>query len=414
MTRKTKHVTLIILLLLVAALAIAGCGGKAKQNVSTPSSDKSGSIKIGMTAAITGPYSEFGEAMRRAAIIAVDEWNAKGGINGRNVELVALDDQLDPNKAAINAKKLIEEEKVVAIIGPAGSGPMFAVIPLAQAKNIPHINVVAQTVQIAYPDGTDKPPRLNLFSTAIQNDVEAIGLAKFSGSHWKKVGLICESTTYGKSGIDLIASQLEKEFGIQPVGKEQYDQKDPDMTAQLARLQKAGAEVVVIVGLGSDSATIRKNMNRLSFNVPLLGAAGMVSAPYKEIAGDLVAGSYASLIASYADPDKISPKAKQFADAWLAKWGNDRWYGSEKLPQISFGWQAAYYDGAALLLEAINRAKSTDSNEIIKQLNNLKDFDGVVKKYSFSPQQHHAIMPEDLGIYIYEKQNDKIIMKKAI
>lgn len=114
-----------------------------------------------MTAAITGPYSEFGEAMRRAAMIAVDEWNAKGGINGRKVELVALDDQLDPNKAAINAKKLIEEEKVAAIIGPAGSGPMFAVIPLAQAKNIPHINVVAQTVQIVYPDGTNKPPRPN-------------------------------------------------------------------------------------------------------------------------------------------------------------------------------------------------------------------------------------------------------------
>ena len=91
-------------------------------------------VKIGMSTALTGPYSEFGVMQRNAVEIAVEQLNAKGGIKGRPIQIVLYDDGLVPARAQANVRRLIEEDKVAAIIGPAGSGPNLAVNPLVLAK----------------------------------------------------------------------------------------------------------------------------------------------------------------------------------------------------------------------------------------------------------------------------------------
>src|SRR6266540_1940982 len=203
------------------------------------------SIKIGTTGAMTGPYSEYGTGMRKAAELAFELWNAKGGVLGRPLQLVVLDDQLKADVAVLNVKKLVEEEKVALILGPSGSGPMLATVPLTEAKGIPHMNMMAQTA-------------------AIPNDAEAQNLTNFAWKTkgWRRLGIVHESTGYGKTGADLMVEYMEKELKAKPVGREQYDQKDTDFTAQLARLKKADAQVIISIGLGSDNATIRKEMNR--------------------------------------------------------------------------------------------------------------------------------------------------------
>lgn len=181
-------------------------------------------IKIGTTGAMTGPYSEFGTGMRKAAELAIDFWNAKGGVLGRPIQLVVLDDQLKADAAVINVKKLIEEDKVVAILGPSGSGPMLATVPLTEAKGVPHMNMMAQTPAIQYPKGYDKPPRRNVFSVAIPNDAEAQNLINFAWKrNWRRIGIIHESTGYGKTGADLMVEYMTKELKASPVGREQYD-----------------------------------------------------------------------------------------------------------------------------------------------------------------------------------------------
>ena len=87
-----------------------------------------------MSTALTGPYSEFGVMQRNAVEIAVEQLNAKGGIKGRPIQIVLYDDGLVPARAQANVRRLIEEDKVAAIIGPAGSGPNLAVNPLVLAK----------------------------------------------------------------------------------------------------------------------------------------------------------------------------------------------------------------------------------------------------------------------------------------
>lgn len=415
-----KYRQIIAILSLATLLLLTACGqsapsapaAKPQDTGQAPTSNKE-PIKVGMSGAMTGPYSEYGEGMRKAAEVAAKLWNDKGGINGRPIKLIWYDDQLKPDQAAVNVKKLIEEDKVVAILGPSGSGPMLATAPITQAKGIPQINIMAQTPAITYPDGLDKPPRPNMFSVGIHNDVEAQNLANFAITKSDKVGIIFESTGYGKTAAEEITRYLKAKKNLDVVDREQYDQREADMTAQLARLQRAGAGVLVSIGLGNDSATIRKNMNQLGFNAPLVGAAGVISATYLELAGSLAEGTYGSLLGKFADPTRLSPQAREFADTWFKLFGNDRFYGPGKDPQVYLAIQAAYYDGANLLFDAIRRASNPDAPQQIVAALNTTDWQGVITRHKFTATVHHSIRPEDLDVMVYKQVDGKLVLRPS-
>jgi branched-chain amino acid transport system substrate-binding protein len=331
-----------------------------------------------------------------------------GGINGKKIELEVLDDQLVPDKAAINVQKLLDDQDIVAIIGPAGSGPALATVPITEANGKVHINPVAQTPSITYPKGTDQAPRKNVFSFALQNDVEAEVLGTLAGEKWKKIGLIHESTAYGKTGMDLVEEVLDKKYSIKPVAREEYNQKAPDMTAQLAKIKKADAEVIVCVGLGADLANIRKGMSRLDMNIPLVATNGALSLPYKEGAKDLVVGTIGTMVGAFGK-DPLSKEAQEFANAYSKDFGKDRYWGDGDKPQLFISLNVANaYDGANVLFEAIKRADSTDSNKIIKELEGIKDFKGVNATYSFSEKKHHAIDTDGIDLFEYVKEGSNI------
>ena len=370
-------------------------------------------VKIGMSTALTGPYSEFGVAQKNAVDIAVEQFNAKGGIKGRPIQVVLYDDGLVPARAQANVRRLIDEDKVVALIAPAGSGPNLAVNPLAIANNMILINTANQTTTINYPDGLDKPPLANVFSFSVLNAVEAQVLGEFVGQRWKKVGLMSESTSLGKEQLGFITKILADKYSITPVGREEYTQQDADMTAQIARLQQAGADAIALVGIGADAAVIKKGLNRIGFKGTLVGSQGVQSQPYKELAGPLVIGSMGVLYRAFAEPATMSPSAKALADAYLKKFGNDRYYGPDKTPAPYFGLLAGSYDGATVLFQAMDRAKSLDTKDIVAELESGKPFPAARLDYSFSKTRHHAVVPEMLGVYEYVKDGNAIAIKPA-
>nr|WP_308217024.1 ABC transporter substrate-binding protein [Azospirillum argentinense] len=360
-----------------------------------------------MTSALTGPYNEYGEGGRRGVELAIEKWNAKGGINGKKVELaMLLDDQLVPDRAVQNMRRLLDNKELVAIIGPAGSGPTLAVIEMAAADGRPYMNPVAQTPTVTYPDGGK--PRPNVFSFALQNDVESMVLGRYVATQFKKPGLVHESTAYGVSGADMIAKEL-KAAGGAAVATETYNQRAQDVTAQIARLQRAGADVVVCVGLGADLAVIRRTMARLNFNVPLVASNGALSIPYQEAAGDLVTGTRGSMVYVFGE-ETLNPAAQGFADAYKAKYGTDRWWGNDpQRPQIFMSLSVSNaYDAADVLFEGIKRANSTDPKAIATAIEGIQGLRGVNATYSFSATKHHAIAPEDVAIFEYVKTGDKI------
>ena len=368
-----------------------------------------GTIKIGNTGALTGPYNEFGEGTRRGIVLAIDRINAKGGILGRKVELaVSLDDQLIPDRAVQNIRRILDAPEVDVIVGPGGSGPTLAVIDMVTVDGRAYCNPQAQTPSIVYPDGVDKPARKNVISTAIQNDVEAKALGTYVGQRYKKVGVMHESTGHGVSGAQLLGVELEGLTKSKPVAIESYNQRAQDMTAQISRVQRAGAEVLVVIGLGADMAVIRRNMLRLGFDAPLITSGGGISLPYKEGAGELATGTRATMLGTYGPGKVPAGMAKELADAYAAKFTKDRWWGDDPgSPQVYFALTVgAGYDCTHMLMEAVRLAGSTDRAKVVEALNKINGLAVSNGTASFSASKRLLVEPRNLAMFEYVK-NDK-------
>ena len=365
-------------------------------------------IKIGNTGALTGPYNEFGEGTRRGIELAIDRINARGGVLGRKVELaISLDDQLVPDRAVQNIRRILDSKDIDVIIGPGGSGPTLAVIDMVTVDGRAYCNPQAQTPSIVYPDGTDKPARKNVIATAIQNDVEAKALGGYVATRFKKIGIMHESTGYGVSGAQLLGAEIEGLTKSKPVAVESYNQRAQDMTAQISRVQRAGADVLVVVGLGADMAVIRRNMLRAGFDVPLITSGGGISLPYKEGAGDLAIGTRATMLATYAPGKTPTGMAKELADAYAAKFGKekDRWWGDDpRSPQVYFALTVgAGFDCTNMLMEAVRIAGGTDKDKVVAALNQIKGLALANGTANFSPMNRLLVRPQDLGMFEYIK-----------
>jgi branched-chain amino acid transport system substrate-binding protein len=213
-----------------------------------------------------------------------------------------------------------------------------------------------------------------------------------------------------------------------------FDQKNPDSAllemADKARqtdqfdLRKPGGGLVkhhhLRIGnqhaaeFGADMAVVRRTMARLNFDVPLVGSNGTLSLPYQEGAGDLVAGTKGSMVAVFGQ-EPLNPAAQEFARAYKAKYGTDRWWGNDpERPQIFMSLSVSNaYDGADLLFEAVRRAGATDPKGIQEAMESIQGYRGVNAVYSFSSEKHHAIAVSDLAIFEYVKKDSGIKLQIA-
>ncbi|GGG24059.1 leu/ile/val-binding protein [Caldovatus sediminis] len=393
------------------ALALAGAAsGLAAPRVAR---GQATTIKFGFTAALTGPFNEFGEGIRRGAEIAVEEANKAGGVNGRRVELAeVLDDQLVPDRAVQNMRRILDNREIVGLMAPSGSGPTLAIVDMVQADGRPIINPQAQTPTIVYPNGPDRPPRPNVFSVAISNTVESEKLAAALAG-FRNIGILHESTGYGVTGAQLVRAEIQAKRRDARITVESYNQRAQDMTAQLVRVQRAGAEALLVIGLGADFAVIRRTMSRLNMNPALFGTAGAVTVPYIEGAGDLVVGTRAASHASLGRRP-MAASAQRFVDLYRAKYGTDRWYGPDPAnPLISLAATVGSgYDCINLLIDAIRRAGSTEPAAIIGALEATRDFPGVTSAaISFTPQEHTSLKVGDLGMYEMVKRDGRVVLE---
>jgi branched-chain amino acid transport system substrate-binding protein len=366
-------------------------------------------IKLGMTSALTGPFNEFGEGNRRGVVIAIEEFNKKGGLNGKKVELAeALDDQLVPDRALQNMRRILDNKEIVGIIAPAGSGPALATMDLLEADGRPVCNPLAQSPQVTLKNGEGKPPRANIVSMAITNKSEATALGQALGSKYQSVGILHESTAYGVTGAEMTkAAMLAKNPAVK-IEVESYNQRSQDMASQVARMQRAGVQAILVIGLGADFAVIRKNISRLNLKVDIYGSTGAVTPPYIEGAGNLTLGTRTMSPTAFG-MRPLQPTAQNFVDLYRAAHGTDRWYGPDEAnPQLTLGTIVAHaYDCTRILLEAMKNAGTTERGPVIAALNKLTDFKGVtINSISFTPDKHDAFGSGDLGLFEMTKGKD--------
>ena len=331
-------------------------------------------IKIGSFLAVTGGASFLGDPELKTLQMYIEEINAKGGVIGRQIELVHYDDGGSPKKSVNFAKRLIQKDKVDVIVGGSTSGSTLAVMPLVDRAQIPFISL-AGSVKIISPVQywTFKMPHTDAMAAAkIYGDMKQRGITK--------IALISGSGGFGKSGRTQ-SLQLARQYGIEIVADESYGAKDTDMTAQLTKIQDTDAQAILNFGFGTGPAIVTKNVRQLGIELPLYQSHGVASKKFIELAGDAAEGvrlpAAALLVADQLpDSDPQKPVLLAYKKKFEAKYG----------PVSTFGGHA--YDGLHIALEAIERAGSTDKAKVRDEIEKTRGFIGTGGIYNMSPRDH--------------------------
>ena len=346
-------------------------------------------IKIGYFGDLSGPTFNFGRSAYNGVIMAADELNQAGGINGRKIDVVIEDDHGSPEDAARLTARLIDEDKVVALIAGGISGISRAAAPKAQSSHIPLIS----------PSSTDPAVTQTgdyIFRACFVDSFQGEVMASFAANSLKaqKAAILFDfNSPYGRGLSDFFKLSFTK-LGGQIVSELSYAQGDEDFKGQLSSIRSAEPDVIYIPGYYGDVARIAKQARMIGLEQPLLGADGWDAPELWQLGGDALNGAYISTHYSIDDP---SPSIQTFVESYKQRYQN-------LLPDAH---AALAYDATRLLFDAITRAGTTDSGKLRDALAQTKNFAGVTGVISMDGDRN-AVKPavvlklQDLK-YIYQE-----------
>jgi branched-chain amino acid transport system substrate-binding protein len=343
-------------------------------------------LKIGLSGPYTAGSSPMGVSMRDGAKLAAAEINAKGGILGRQIELIERDDQADNTRGIQVTQELINKEQVVAAVGFINTGVSLAAQRFYQEAKIPVINNVATgskvTKQFLPPEFSDN----YVFRTSANDTIQSAMIVKEAIDHRKftKVAILADSTNYGQLGREDLEKALAAK-NITPVAVEKFNVKDTDMTAQLLKAKEAGAQAILTYAIGPELAQIANGMEKLGWKVPMMGSWTLSMGNFIDNAGKN--GEGARMPQTFIQEPNTA-KRKAFIEAYLKAYNPPN--GRIASPVSA----AQGYDSMYILAAAIKQAGNTDGVKIREALENLNEkIDGVVTTYNhpFTHDNHEAI-----------------------
>ena len=334
-------------------------------------------VKVGSVLSVTGPASFLGEPEDKTLRMYVDKINAAGGVAGKKIELVVYDDGGDANKARTFATRLIEDDKVVAMVGGSTTGTTMAMIPVFEEAQVPFISL-GGAIEII------DPVRKYVFKTphtdkmACEKIFENLKQRKLT-----KIGMISGTDGFGAS-MRAQCAKAAPAYGIEIVAEETYGPRDSDMTAQLTKLKgAAGIQAVVNPGFGQGPAIVTRNYAQLGMTaMPLYQSHGVASKSFIELAGASAEGvrlPAAALLVGDKLPDS-DPQKKVVVEY------KTTYESTAKQPVSTFGGHA--YDGLYILVDAMKRANGTDSKKIRDEIEKTKGFIGTGGIVTMSATDH--------------------------
>ena len=356
-------------------------------------------IPIGFFGDLTGPTFNFGLSAKNGVLMAADEINQAGGINGHNLDVVIEDDKGSPEESARITGKLIERYKVVAIIGAGASGNSLAAAPKAQSAHVPLIS--PSSTNPAVTQAGDYIFRA-CFIDAFQGEV----MAKFAVKTLKakRAAIMVDfNSPYSRGLTDFFEFSFTK-LGGEMVAKQSFSQGDADYRGQLSVIKAANPDVIYIPGYYGDVAIIAKQARQLGLTVPLLGADGWDAPELWELGGDALNGSY---ISNHYSADDPTERIRKFTREYRQRYGN-------LTPDAH---AALAYDALKFFAEAVGRAGTTEGPKLREALAKTKDFAGVTGIISMDGQRNAVkpavILKLENGRYIYQEtiQPESVINK---
>jgi branched-chain amino acid transport system substrate-binding protein len=333
-------------------------------------------IKIGGLLETSGPIASLGQPGLDGAMLAVEQINAKGGIGGKKLELVNLNTEGDNTKAVTAAKRLLEQNDVVALVGPMNSGSSYAIIDTVQKASTAMISNGGSR-GIVLPPQDKKWIFLSPLTDVL---VQSVMMADMKRRGVKNVALLNADSPFGTSGRE----QLEKNaasFGITIVAQQAYGNDDKDMTPQLTKIRSANPDAVVIWATGPGQAIGVKNYRQLGLTVPLYLSHAANDFNFLRLAGGaaddiLIPSSKIYVIDSLKETDPQKIGLSSFVRDYQAKYGK---------PPATFAGNA--YDAVNMIAEAIRKV-GPDRAKIRDALEGLKDHVGVTAVYSYGADDH--------------------------
>ena len=342
-------------------------------------------IKIGASISATGPAAFLGDPELKTLEMLVEDLNAKGGINGEEVTLVAYDDNGDPNKARTFATRLVEDDEVVAIIGGTTTGTTMSILAVAEDAEIPFISL-AGAIDIIDPvkPYTFKTPHTDRMACQkIFEDMQKRGITK--------IGMISGTDGFGAS-MQAQCKAVAPDYAIEILADETYDPKDADMTAQLTKIKGTeGVQAILNPGFGQGPSIVTRNYKQLAIDLPFYQSHGVASDGFIELAGaDAAEGvrlpGTALLVAGLlAADDPQKPVVDAYKAMFEEKTGT---------PVSTFGGYA--HDAFLIMTDAIARAGSAEPAAIRDAIEATSGLAGTTGVYTFTPEDHLGL---DLSVF---------------
>ena len=352
MFRLSKFLTVFCVVALTLAL-LAGCGGKSDTN----------EIKIGTIGPLTGDVATYGISTKNGVEIAVDQFNENGGIDGKKVVLISEDTRGDQTEAANAASKLIERDKVVAIVGGVISAETMTAGPIANDAGV--VMISSSSTAAGIPEIGDY-----IFRNCLSDEVQAVQLAEYAASELglKRFAIMFTNNDYGLSLRNAFEAKAKEIAEV--VGVETYNDGEKDFRAQLTKLKGANPDALYIAGYYTEAAKIAQQAKEQGLDVQLLGADGFFSPTLIELGEDAVEDA---VFTAGFFPDDPSENAQNFVKAYMEKFNEE--------PDM-FAAQA--YDAAMILLNALKNTGGQGGEALQQEMIKTKDFPGITGATSFT------------------------------
>lgn len=360
----------------------------------TPASAQKAEPCIAGSWELSGALAHTGMAIRMGIEVAVDEINEAGGVLGKKLRVIALDDQGEPARAVDNARRIGEKENCIVMIGGYRTPNALAIRTVLADMGQPWMGVISAGTRVTeWETGKNEW----MFRTSMKDRWVAPFLLEHAlqRSKNKKIGLMYEATGWGQGAVpDVEAAAKAK--GIQLVGKETFNIGDQDMSAQLIRLRDAGADTLIFYTVDRETNAILRSMERLGYRPTMVSAWG-ISAQLGQTAGKLTDGVLVA--GTFAWTGQLSPRAQKVWERIKAKY-NLKHPGELVLPSGT----ANAYDAVYIIAEALKIAGEYDKKKFRDALYKVK-YEGIIAKYdpAFEPKfdRHDSIIPTHYKMLAY-------------
>lgn len=369
----------------VAAVALSACGAQVDPGDNgAPSAEP---YRIGAVLSLSGTYAGLGEPEKNAIEMEVERINEAGGVNGRPIEVIILDDATDADTAVAVTTRLIEQENVIALIGATGTGGTMAMRQEVDRAGIPQISVAGGTVITSdlHPLVFQVPWSNSLVVPFTLDHLEERGVGK--------VAVIADSGGFGADGVAVIKDTIGS-TSLELVAEESFNPGDTDMTGQLTKIKSSGAEAVLMWTAGREAATVVKNAQTLDLGIPLVGSHGNARVEFIEGAGDAAEG-FVFAAGKILMPEAYGEDSEEYAVAtdFIERY-------SDRFGTAPDTFAGHAYDALHIIVAAIERLDGDFTPEELRdEIENTSGFIGIGGAYTFSPTDHNGLAHDDLVMY---------------